>query len=272
MSRLAGYGGNVYVANQVIQDCDDAWNEQVDGDVSLTLDETDYMTGTGSNKMVQAGALGVGDILASEVVSLPTLASFETVLMWAKSSVNINTADDYRVLLDNHAMCASPEVQVSLPVLVAGEWKFCRCPVVAGAFSAATAVISVGLKLQANDPGAATMHIDAIGAAREVVGIREWAIDEGAEVQDVSAFSDGQNKVFAVTQAAWSGTFSGFKDGAPLEIGTVIGLEFQESPTPTQMWRGSGIITNVGAASSVDGMVTYAYSFSGIHALERPTA
>ena len=272
MARIAGHGGNVFVGNQVIEDCNDAWNEQVDGDVTLTLDTTDYMVGTGSEKMVQAGALGVGDILASEVVSLPTLATYTEVLMWAKSSVNITTAGDYRILLDNHALCATPEVQVSLPVLTAGVWKFCRCPVVAGAFSAATAVISVGLKLQANDPGAATIHIDAIDAAKEVVGIREWSMDVAAGVQDSSAFSDGQSKVFTVTNLEWSGSFDGFKDGAPLNIGTVVGLELQESSTVTQMWRGSGIITNVTPGSSVDGLVTYGYSFQGIHALEWPTA
>ena len=271
MARLAGYGGNVFVGNQVIEDCDDAWNEQVDVDVTLTLDETDYMVGTGSNKMVQAAGLAVGDILASEVVALPTLADYTEVLMWAKSSVNINAADDYRILLDNHALCASPEVQVSLPVLVAGVWKFCRCPVVAGAFSAATAIISVGLKLQANDPGAATMHIDAINAAKEVVGIREWSLDVAAGVQDSSAFSDGQAKVFTVVQKSWSGSFNGFKDGAPLDIGEVVGLELQESTTATQMWRGSGIITTVQPASAVDGLVMYTYNFQGIHALEWPT-
>lgn len=271
MARLAGYGGNIIVGTQVIEDCDDAWNEQVDGDVTLTLDTTDYRVGTGSNKMVQAGALGVGDILASEVVSLPTMAALAVGYAWFKSSVNITTLDDYRILLDNHAMCASPDCQLSVPILVADVWKFCRLEVVAGAFSACTAVISVGLKLQANDPGAATIWVDQISAGAEVVGIREWSLDVGAGVEDSTSFSDGQAKVFTVTQTQWGGSFSGFKDGPPLAIGTVVALELQESSAQSQMWRGSGIITNIRPSNSVDGVVGYSYDFQGIHALEWPT-
>jgi len=271
MARIAGYGGNVFVSTMVVEDCEDAWNESVDPDVTATLDNTDYRVGSGSAKFVQAAGLAVGDILATEVISLATMANLAVLYCWAKSSVNINTADDYRILIDNHANCASPEVQCSLPVLVADTWKFCRCPVVDGAFSAATAPISVGLKLQANDPGAATMWLDAIVAANEIVGVREWAIDDVVSVQDTTSFSDGQNKVFSVTQYQWGGSFSGFKDGPPLGKGTVIGLELQESSTSTQMWRGSAIITNRAPASSIDGMVMYSYTFQGIHGLEEPT-
>jgi len=271
MGRLAGYGGNLFVGSQVVENCGDAWDEFVDGDVTATLDTDDYKVGSGSAKFVQAAGLAVGDILASEVVSLPTLAGFSVLFCWAKSSVNINTADDYRLLLDNHALVASPEVQCSLPVLVAGEWKFCQCSVVAGAFSAATLPISVGLKLQANDPGAATIWLNAIDAGKQVAGIRAWNVDIVANVMDSSAYSDGQDKVFTVTTKEWSGSFEGFKDGAPLAIGTVVGLELRESSTSTQMWRGSAIITNLAPGASVDGLVAYNYSFQGIHALEWPT-
>tara|TARA_Y100000310_G_scaffold331099_1_gene404062 strand:- start:40 stop:858 length:819 start_codon:yes stop_codon:yes gene_type:complete len=271
MARLAGYGGNIIVGTQVIEDCDDAWNEFVDADVTLTLDTTDYRVGTGSNKMVQAGALVVGDILASEVVSLPTMAALTVGYAWFKSSVNITTLDDYRILLDNHALCASPDCQLSVPILAAGVWKFCRLEVVAGSFAACTAVISVGLKLQANDPGHVTILVDQISAGAEVVGIREWSLDVAAGVEDSTSFSDGQAKVFTVTQTQWAGSFSGFKDGSPLEIGTVVGIELQESSAQSQMWRGSAIITRVGPAASVDGLVLYTYDFQGTHELEWPT-
>ncbi|KKK92283.1 hypothetical protein LCGC14_2704500, partial [marine sediment metagenome] len=199
MARIAGYGGNVFVATQVIETMDVAWTEQVDGDVTLTLDETDYKVGTGSNKMVQAAGLAVGDILASEVVALPTMAALTVGFGWFKSSVNITTLDDYRVLLDQHALCASPDCQLSVPILVANAWKFCRLEVVAGNFAALTAVISVGIELQANDPGAATLWVDELSAAAQVVGIREWSLDVAAGVQATGGFSDGQAKVFTVT-------------------------------------------------------------------------
>ncbi len=271
MARIAGYGGDVFVATQIIHNMDVAWTEQVHGSVTLTLDNTDYKIGTGSNKMVQAAGLGDGDILASEVVGLPTMAALTVGFGWFKSSVNITTLDDYQVLLDQHAMCVSPDCTLSVPILVANVWKFCRLEVIAGNFADCTAVISVGVELNTNDPGPATMWVDELSAAAQVLGIREWSLDVAAGVQDTSAFSDGQNKVFTVTQKEWSGSFNGFKDGAPLAIGTVVALELQESATNTQMWRGSAIITNLRPASSVDGVVTYTYDFQGIHALEWPT-
>jgi len=276
MARVAGYGGNIFVGTQVVQNMDVAWTEQVDVDVTLTLDNTDYKVGTGSNKMVQAAGLAVGDIMASEVIALATLASYTVGYGWFKSSVNIATADDYRVLIDNDALCATPEVQLSVPILVANVWKFCILVVATGSFAAATLPKSVGVELHANDPGAATMWVDELSVAKEVVGIREWNLDVAAGVQDSSAFSDGQNKVFTVTQKEWSGSFNGFKDGPPLAIGTVVAIELMEAATvlpivPTASWRGSAIITNLRPANSVDGLVTYNYDFQGIHALEWPT-
>ena len=276
MARIAGYGGNVFVGSQVVHNMDVAWTEQVDADVTLTLDNTDYRVGTGSNKMVQAAGLTPNDIMASEVIGLATLAAYTVGYCWAKSSVNIALADTYRILIDNQAMCANPEVQLELPALVANVWKFCICPVATGAFATATLPISVGVELEANDPGPATIWIDEISVAKEVVGIREWSLDVEAAVQDSSAFSDGQDKVFTVTTKQWGGSFNGFKDGPPLAIGTVLALELMEVETvlpavPTASWRGSAIITNVSPASSVDGLVTYNYTFQGIHALEWPT-
>ena len=276
MARVAGYGGNVFAGRQVIHNMDVAWSEQVDVDVTLTLDTVDYKVGAGSNKMVQAAPLAVGDILASEVIGLPTLASYTVGYGWFRSSVNITTADDYRVLIDNHAMCASPEVQLSVPVLVANVWKFCILVVAAGTFTNATLPISVGIELEANDPGAATLWVDQISVAKEIVGIREWSLDAQASVIDSSGFSDGQDKVFTVVTKEWSGSFNGFKDGPPLAIGTVVALELMEADTvlpivPTASWRGSAIITNLRPASTIDGLVTYDYDFQGIHALEWPT-
>lgn len=275
MARLAGYGGNVFVGAQIVEDCEDAWDEQVIPNVTATADTTDYKVGSASAKFACAAIFALG-IVGSEIVALPTLASYSVLFCWAKSSVNTIAVDDYRIGLDNQALYANPEVECSLPILVANVWKFCICPVVAGSFAAATLPISVGLELIANDPGLCDVWIDHVVAARQVVGIRGWNMDVAANVQDSTGYSDGQNKVFTVTTKQWSGTFEGFKDGAPLPIGTVVGLELMEAATvlpivPTASWRGSAIITNLAPASSVDGLVTYNYSFQGIHALEWPT-
>lgn len=276
MARVAGFGGNVFVGDQVVEDCEDIWDEGSDANCTPSLDNTDYKVGSGSAKFQQLVGLINGDHMAWEVVALPTLASYSVLFCWAKSDVAIPTADTYRIGLDNVAGYLAPQVECSLPALVINVWKFCICVVAAGAFTAATLPISCGVELNANDPGPANLWLDHIVAARQVAGIRAWSLDEAAKVQDVSAYSDGQDKVFAVTQKEWSGSFDGFKDGPPLQIGTVIGLELMEAATvlpivPTASWRGSAIITNRRPASSVDGMVTYSYDFQGIHALEEPT-
>ncbi len=104
-----------------------------------------------------------------------------------------------------------------------------------------------------------------------IAGIREWAIDDVANAIDSSGFDGGQPKTFVVAQTEWSGTFNGFKDGAPLAIGTELAAEFQESGVATQKWTGTIIITNIGGASAVDGLVLYAYTFQGTGALVVPT-
>ena len=276
MPRVIGYGGNVFVGDQIVEDCEDAWDEQAIANVTPTADTTDLRVGNASAKFACAAIFALG-IVGTEVVVLPTLAAYTVLYGWVKSSVNTTAIDDYRILIDNHALCASPDCECSLPILTANVWKFCIMPVVAGSFAAANLPISVGLELMANDPGLCDVWLDHIVAAREVAGIRSWSLDQVANVQDVSAYSDGQDKVFIVTQKEWSGSFEGFKNQAPLNVGLHVGLElFEAEPAwpivPTQSWRGMAVITNCRPSSTVDGVVQYAYDFQGIYNLEVPTA
>lgn len=112
-------------------------------------------------------------------------------------------------------------------------------------------------------------RVDAPGA---IVGIREWSIDDTAAALDTSGYDTGQDKTFLAGQKEWSGSFSGFKDGAPLATGTIIAFVLHEaSAVGTQNWAGNGIITNRRPGSSVDGIVTYGYDFQGTGALAPPT-
>lgn len=277
MGRLAGYGGNVYVGEQVVHACDVVWDETSDANVTAVLDTADYKEGVGSNRFEQAAGLGVTTLMGSDDIVCPTLVTYDVLYCWAKVNVAGILLDTYRIQLDNAPNCATPQVEVSLPPLTIDVWKFCICPVVAGSFSALGVPVSVGSYLQGPpDPGVAHLWLDHIVAAKNVVGIRAWSMDIVANVQDVSAYSDGQNKVFAVTQKEWSGSFDGFKDGPPLPIGTHIAVELQEEeetlPTAsTAAWRGHAIITNLRPSSTIDGIVAYAYDFQGVHALEWPT-
>lgn len=275
MARLAGYGGNVYAGALVVEDCEDVW-DGTDADVTAVLDTTDYRVGSASVRFDQLVGLAIADVLAWEVIAPGTLAAYTVLFCWAKHSGG-TVADDYRIGTDNDAWPAdTPEVECSLPALVANVWKFCWCPVVTGAFTAATLPISVQVSMENNDLGVSSLWLDHIVAGVQVIGIREWNMDVVASVQDTSGYSDGQAKVFTVTTTEWSGSFSGFKDGPPLAIGQHIALELMEAevalPGPsTAAWRGEAIITNMRPTSSVDGIVQYAYDFQGVYTLEWPT-
>jgi len=276
MARVVGYSGNVYVSTLVVENCEDTWDEQVIANVTDTSDTVDYKVGNASAKFDIAAIFGLG-IVGSEVIAPGTLAAYTALWCWAKSSETTVAIDDYRILIDNAANCANPEVEFSLPILTANVWKFCFLTRVLGTWGAANLPISIGLERMANDPGVLTYFwLDHIVAGTEVVGIREWSIDVAAGVVDSTGFSDGQDKVFTVVQKEWSGSFSGFKDGAPLAIGTNVAIELMEAevalPGPsTAAWRGQAVVTNVKPASSVDGVVQYAYDFQGIYGLEWPT-
>ena len=104
-----------------------------------------------------------------------------------------------------------------------------------------------------------------------IAGVREWSIDYAAAALDSSGFDGGQPKTFIVGQSEWSGSFNGFKDGAPLAIGAILAAEFQESAVATQKWTGNIYITNIRPGAVIDGIVTYGYDFQGTAALTPPT-
>jgi len=268
--RVVGYGGSVYIGSQLIEDCEDIWNEYVDAQVTASADTTDFKVGIASAKFVcPADGLANGDIIASEVITPAIdISSYDKVMFWAKSSVAINTAGDLQILLDEDALCASP-VTVNIPILSANTWKFCS---VATTLTDYNATISVGLKLTANDPGAFNVWIDEIRAAKTIAGVKSWKLDYVFDVVETTGFDSGGAKTYSPTLKGWSGSFEGYKDGAPLTIGTIVGLELQESSTSTQQYRGSAIITGLHPSVSVDGLAVVSYDFQGTHGLEIPTA
>jgi hypothetical protein len=113
----------------------------------------------------------------------------------------------------------------------------------------------------------------SINVGGVVVGIREWSIDYNAAALDSSGFDTARDKAFWPGQMEWSGNFNGFKDGPPLAIGVLVSpATFLESGVANQDWEGDIYITNVGAATVVDGLVTYNYTFQGTGALVPPIA
>ena len=110
-------------------------------------------------------------------------------------------------------------------------------------------------------------------AAAQVAGIREWSIDDVVAALESGGFDTGQDKAFIAGQNEWSGSFNGFKDGAPLAKGAIVAVSLREiDGTATTYWTGNIIITGRSAGAVVDGIITYNYTFQGTGALTPPTA
>jgi hypothetical protein len=103
-------------------------------------------------------------------------------------------------------------------------------------------------------------------------GVKSWSLDYEKDVYEGTGFDSSGAKVYTPGLSGWSGSFEGFKDGAPIAIGTSVAMELEESATVGQEWTGSGIITSVSVNTAVDGLVTYSYQFQGTGALVVATA
>jgi len=112
-----------------------------------------------------------------------------------------------------------------------------------------------------------------VDAAAEVTGIKSWTLDYTVDILDVTDFDDAGVKAYVVGCSGWSGSFEGYKDGAPLPLaGAAVSLALKETQTATQKWTGSAYITGMHINTSHDGIVTYSYDFQGTGALVIATA
>lgn len=115
-------------------------------------------------------------------------------------------------------------------------------------------------------------------ASSQITGINAWTLDYVLEALEVTDFDNGQAtdgpRAYVPGLSGWSGTFSGFKDGAPsaLSFSAAATLKLYESQTANQFWTGTALITGIHPNVTVDGVVTYSYDFQGSLALTEPTA
>ena len=101
-----------------------------------------------------------------------------------------------------------------------------------------------------------------------VTGIKSWTLDYVFDALEGTGFDSSGHKVFKPGLDSWSGSFEGYKDGAPISlVGTEVALELEESSTANQEWTGQAILTGIHPMSTVDGLVTYSYDFQGTGAL-----
>jgi len=268
---LSGKTGNVYIANLLIDDCEDAWASGTNGTASL--ETTIIKEGSGSSKVVMGAGITNGDIVMYEAIAAgaTNFAGYTHAVCWARSS-STTAADDLRLCIDKDSGApAAPESLLSFPILTANTWKYCHLTNVTGSeIEDSTAGVTVGLEMNAN-AAQLTVYLDSIRAAKNVAGINSWSLDYTADSLDTTDFHSAGVKENIIGASGWSGSFSGYKDGAPLSIGTQYGIELAESATATQMFVGNIFITGVHPSVGHDGIVSYSYDFIGTAGLQVST-
>lgn len=146
----------------VIDDCEDAWDEDVPANFTVSLDTTDKIVGTSSVKVDIAADAAAGTILCEVVAPGTALPKFTHLEFWIKSSV-ATAAGDLQILLDDTAKCVSPLETLNVPALVADKWTHVRVALLTPQLD--NAIISLGLKYTV-DIGACTIHLDDFRAVR----------------------------------------------------------------------------------------------------------
>lgn len=180
------FTGTLDFKDKLIENCEDAWNESVDGDVTSVLDTADYKVGSGSVKLTVAVGASAGDILATEAISSVNLINARKVKLWIKSSV-ATAAGNLQLLLDDTANCASPLESLDIPALVPNTWTPLELTLATPANLAG--VISVGIKMVV-DLGAFVLHLDEI----RTDGSRRTCFQ--VQINDtVETFADNKNGV-----------------------------------------------------------------------------
>ena len=104
-------------------------------------------------------------------------------------------------------------------------------------------------------------------AASTVGGIKSWTIDYTIDALETTDFADVGVKSYIAGISGWSGSFEGYKDGAPTAIGAIIALKLRESTNATQQYTGQAILTGSHETVAIDGVVSIAYDFQGTGAL-----
>jgi len=146
----------------LVEDCEDAWNEYVEANVTSTADDTDKKAGTYSAKMDVGIDAAVGR-LATEVISPALdLSPYRYLKAWVKSSIALDE-DDLDIMLDDSVECLTPLKELAIPALTAGTWT--QITLDMGDTSGLTAIISIGIGMNL-DKGAFIFHIDQVRATK----------------------------------------------------------------------------------------------------------
>ena len=190
----------------IVDNCEVAWNSRQGTNVVCTADP-DHKVGTYSVKMAaQAGAtLG---LLASHDFTAKDLSDHSHISLWIKHSLGC-AYGDLVLHLCKIADCGVELDTLNILALSAGVWT--RVYVRLANPAADSAIISVGIELKDNDPGAFDLFID---------DIKQIWNDEATIQEAVDALPAGGGKVLFL-----DGTYQlrgrGTKDTSGSEYGTI---------------------------------------------------
>mgnify|MGYP001563313465 CR=1 FL=1 len=146
----------------ILDACETAWTSQ---QTDLNPDQVTVATTTGKvANAVRATILASASsgLLFTKEMSAKDVSGLNALTLWIRSSIDIAVAE-LKILIDEHANCASPERTLSLPALFANEWKRVVVEYSTDVITDLNAIISIGIK-QNSDLGAFTLDIDEVYA------------------------------------------------------------------------------------------------------------
>ena len=161
-----GYLGAFYakVFEKLVEDCEDAWDEEVNENITSTADTEDKKEGSASAKLVPTATVAAETLLATEKIDPALdLRNHRRITLWIKSKLATTSEGDLKLLLDDTAKCPDTPLEVlNIPALVADTWT--AVTLILATPANLNAVISIGLKTSKELTTSDEIHIDAVKA------------------------------------------------------------------------------------------------------------
>lgn len=145
----------------LVEDCEAAWDEYVQANVTSTADAVEKKIGTASAKMAVADAAAVGRLATHDIGPLD-LSPYTYLKAWIRSSTALSSGD-ISILLDEHAQCVSPLKDLDIGDISADTWTEVTLDM--GDTSGLTAIISIGIDMDI-DKGIFDFWIDQVRATK----------------------------------------------------------------------------------------------------------
>jgi hypothetical protein len=160
------------VFGSIIDNCQDAWNEESITNVTSTLvvKATEGVAGASANpnccKFAITDVFTTGKICDEVVTAYVDYRRAEFVYMWLRSSINLDSGD-LSWCTDETAALASSQDTVINTALTANTWTRVKIDVSAVAVTDRDAVISIGLKANVDKNQTYNLYVDDVIFVRE---------------------------------------------------------------------------------------------------------